>query len=529
MKKPKKFLSVILIITLCSSMLSGCGKDSSNNPKKNNNSETNDNIQSNNKQNNNTQNSEDNININQPENSNLPQMTTEEITLTYVHFDNEDLVEFLAEKFMSKYPNIKVNLKYHEADKKYNKALQSMISKGEVPDCFMILDDCDFALDNDLLKDMTTYWENDPENQNILPTINEAKMGYYGTDTKYATPMRFFPDVIYADMAVFKNQNVKMPPKDWTWDEMIQAIKDITSTNDGIYGFNQFHSLITYYPIASDPNCIGEFGWDGASFHMENWVIGVQQWLELVNGKYHAPYIDTDENEAWLGDRTAMAVNSGKIGFQLDTWESYLNLFNTADYRSKGIEMVPYTIPVVESSGSKNVFGVLDFGGISSKTQHSREAYELLKWMGWGIEGWKYKLEAYKNMLSSDGIPIYMQSMPCPITLDEDIWNDFRQSFYPTQNRTQNAIKDPKDNKELVTKKEDKKYGKYFDSFFEKCINVIPSGNTQIPGFAAFINEIYSDVEVSICKEGKKAADYIVYLEEKANKYNKQAMETIFG
>ena len=58
---------------------------------------------------------------------------------------------------------------------------------------------------------MTEYWENDPENDNILPTINECKIGYYGTDSKWATPIKFFPDAVYLDMTVFENLNLDMP------------------------------------------------------------------------------------------------------------------------------------------------------------------------------------------------------------------------------------------------------------------------------------------------------------------------------
>ena len=42
----------------------------------------------------------------------LPEMTTDEIELTYMNFDNKVLTEYLAEKFMEKYPNIKVNVIY---------------------------------------------------------------------------------------------------------------------------------------------------------------------------------------------------------------------------------------------------------------------------------------------------------------------------------------------------------------------------------------------------------------------------------
>lgn len=510
----KRFISTILSSILLVSMLSGCGvKDNSGtttDTSTDTQTTTEDTAEETVKET-----ADDTAEETTEEVSALPEMTTEDITLTYVHFDNEPLVDYLAEKFMEKYPNITVETAYYPADGEYNNTLLNMVNNGETPDVMMILGNCDFALYNQLLGDMTEYWENDPENENILPTINEAKIGYYGTDMKLASPMKFFPDAIYADMAVFEKLNVEMPPTDWTWDEMVQSFKDVTSPSDGIYGFNQFHSIVTYYPVAADPNAIGEFGWDGTSFNMGNWATGVNTWAELVNGKFHAPFFDTDENEAWLGDRLAWAGSSGKLGYQVDAWWTYLNLFDTEEWIDKGIEFVPYTTPTVEGSGSENVFGVLDMGGISSGTEYPREAYELLKWMGWSAEGWTHKLEAYNTLTSADGIELYRQSMPLPITLDETIWDGIKE-FYPSAT------------KENPTEA-DLKYGPYFDDFFEKCIRVIPFGDTQIPGFVNFINEAYAGVEDAVRLEGKNAADYVTELEEKANQYNQDAMSTAFG
>lgn len=449
----------------------------------------------------------------------LPPMTTENIELTYMNFDNKVLTEYLAEKFTEKYPNIKVNVIYEVAGADYNNSLLNLVNIGETPDCFMILGNCDFALSNNLLGDMTEYWENDPENDNILPSINGARLGYYGTNQKLGTPMKFFPDALYADMAVFEKLNVPMPPVDWTWDEMIQAFKDVTSPDEGIYGFNQFHSIVTYYPVASDPNCIGEFGWNGKEFDLTNWAKGVNDLADLMKGKYRAPINDDNgEITAWLG-ANEWAGYSGKIGFQIDAFWTYLNLFDTDDYRNKGIEFVPYATPSVEGTNAKYKFGVLDFGGISSGTDHPREAYELLKFMGWGLDGWKAKMEAYKTLTDEEagGIEIWKQSMPAPLTMDEGIWTDYQTTFFPT-------LKKP----EGEQTEKDKKYGMYFDGYFDQVRQgVVPFGDCQIPGFAGFVSGEgpYAGVEDSVFRGEKNASDWVTELTEKANEYNRQAME----
>lgn len=150
----------------------------------------------------------------------LPEMTTDEITLTYMHFDSEQLVNRVADAFMAKYPNIKVEAQAFSTDG-YNDTLLNLVQSGQTPDCFMILGNCDFALSNALLGDMTPYWEADPENQNILPSINSARLGYYGTDKKLATPIKFFPDAIYCDLNVFETLNVDVPSTNWTWLSLI--------------------------------------------------------------------------------------------------------------------------------------------------------------------------------------------------------------------------------------------------------------------------------------------------------------------
>lgn len=447
----------------------------------------------------------------------LPEMTTEEIELTYMNFDNEVLTKYLAEKFTEKYPNIKVNIIYVAAGEEYNDTLLNLVNTRKTPDCFMILGNCDFALSNSLLGDMTEYWENDPENDNILPSINGAKLGYYGTNQKLSTPMKFFPDALYADMAVFEKLNVAMPPTDWTWDEMVQAFKDVTSPDEGIYGFNQFHSIVTYYPVAADPNCIGEFGWNGKEFDLTNWAVGVNTLGDLMKGKYRAPINDDNgEITAWLGSNE-WAGFSGKIGFQIDAFWTYLNLFDTDEYRAKGIEFVSYATPSVEGSNAKYKFGVLDFGGISSGTKYPREAYELLKFMGWGLEGWQAKMEAYKTLTDPavDDTPIWKQSMPAPLTMDEAIWTDYQTTFFPSLKDTEQDEKD-------------QKYGKYFDDYFDQVKQgVVPFGDCQIPGFAGFVGAEgpYAGVEDSVFNGEKNASDWVAELTEKANEYNRQAME----
>ncbi|MDF2800099.1 MAG: transporter periplasmic subunit [Anaerocolumna sp.] len=432
----------------------------------------------------------------------LPPMTTEEITLTYVSWENEVLTKYLADQFMKKYPNIKVEVVTLALDG-YNDSLLNLVATGQMPDAFWILGECDFAIQNDLLGDMTEFWENDPEADNVLTTINEGKFGYYGTDKKWATPVKFFPEVVYANKTVFEQLNVEMPLTDWTWEDMTASIKQMTVPEQGIYGFNQYRTMVTWYPVASSDTVWGEFGWDGTKFDMTNWADGLNQQAELINGKYHAPAFDSDEAEAAFGDRTMWAGYSGKIAYQFDAWWTFNNLFATQEYLDLGLVYVPYSVPKANGTTSSHSMGTLDFGGISSATEHPREAYELLKFMNWNEEGWLAKIEAYSTLTNADGKPLSMDALP--ITLSQTVWDKVR-TFFPGADDTYGR-------------------GPFFDAFLENCKEPIPYGGTVIPGFATFIAESYAGAEDSVMNGGVNAHDIAPDLTEKANAANAAAME----
>ncbi|MGL4337260.1 MAG: ABC transporter substrate-binding protein, partial [Turicibacter sp.] len=220
----------------------------------------------------------------------LTPMTTENITLTYASWDNAYMNEYLAQKFMEKYPNITVELV--ELDQgTWNEGLFNLASTGNLPDVFWYLGDVSASLDNKWLGDMTAYYNADLENANVPASLKEA--GVFG-DKRLSAPCKVLPFAIFLDKTVFEKLNVAMPSVDWTYSEMIELAKQMTVPEQSIFGMNQFTQLRTIAPIVNQDS-IGEFGWNGESFDLTEFAKAIEQEREFSRTKVFPPAFGSEE------------------------------------------------------------------------------------------------------------------------------------------------------------------------------------------------------------------------------------------
>ncbi|WP_088104068.1 ABC transporter substrate-binding protein [Halalkalibacter urbisdiaboli] len=436
------------------------------------------------------------------EESALPPMTTENITLKYASWANGELNKFMAEKFMEKYPNITVELVELEFDG-WNDHLTNLASTGQLPDVFWYLGNVDVPIKNGWLGDMTEYFENDPESDNILTTMKEP--GYFDGEKKLAAPANYYPFTIYLDENLFKKLNVDMPSADWTYSEMINLMQEMTVPEQGIFGYNTFTQLVTMAPIVNQ-DAYGEFGWDGENFDLtKDWADAINQHAQFVRSGVHAPFFDTDEAEAAFGDRLLWAASSGRLAMQLDAWWT-MGLFAEPEFVDKGIKWVPYTVPQGDNASTQHKPAFIDFGALSSATEHPREAYELLKFFGWGKEGWSAKLQAFETLKTEDGSLVFKHPDGLPLTQDQEIWDGLRALL-------------PQD--------------EYVTNFLERAKEPIPLGGSSLPGFQTFLDEVYlggeyGNVEQAIINGEVNPHDISQNLTDMINQYNDETMEELF-
>ena len=445
-------------------------------------------------------------------------MTKDKITLTYMHFDQDETVQYLANRFMEIYPNITVNAVYENVAT-YGDTLLTLISNGQTPDVIMY-SDADYALSNFLLSDISSFWDTDPETAQLASTINDAGIGTFQTSARYAVPVKFFPGGVYVDLNVLETLNVEVPTQNWTWSEMIDLIKKCTvlDSPDGMayYGMGYYNRLDSYYGIASSQDIIGEFGFDGTEFDLSAWAVGEQEFSDLKLGGYIAPSTETQKMEDWAGDWEAWCGATGHVALFSEAFWTFQGTWNTPAYHENfDLDIVPYVIPAVseEDAGSDHhAIATIDFGGLSTSCTYRREAYELLKFMSFGIDGWMTRIEAYsdESITNASGLALKYDVMPAPITTDAAVWDAYIDMYCAGM---------------------DDEHIAHWENYFASVLQPIPFGWTSIAGYWNFCDEYFNSIGIhDLVDNGTaQAADYVEEATRKANYYHAQAMLDYFG
>ena len=437
----------------------------------------------------------------------LPEMnTTDQIHLTYATWDDWEMADYLAAKFTEKYPNIEVEIVKIPIDG-YNDALLALASSGQLPDAYMYLSNVDMPTANGWLCDITEYWDNDPEADKFLSSIKES--GRLDGERVFVVAGEYLPMCVYIDKAVFDKLNVPMPDSNWTYEEMLALMKSMTRPEEGIYGYNSFFGIISFAPVSLNDS-ICEFGWDGSNYKFDGaWATALNTEAEFRRLGYRAMQ-GTEEWGAASGDIDMWPGASGRVAMQHDAWWTMNNIYTKSEAIEKGIEMIPYVLPRGANSKTDHKLAFLDYAAISSATDYPREAYEMLKFLTWGTDGWYERIEAFKTLTNEAGDKIYEVPNCLPLIDDDALWAEYRKLYPPAS---------------------------YYDDFFAHAKEPIGFGGTIIPGFVKFLNEIYQNgdyngypnVEDAVFNGAIDANDVAADLNKKGREYYEAALETFYS
>ncbi|MBE6727335.1 MAG: extracellular solute-binding protein [Ruminococcaceae bacterium] len=313
-----------------------------------------------------------------------------DITLYFAAWFNRDLQQHLADAFMETHSDVYVELVEIDQNS-WSSGLQNLASTGDLPDAFCTFD-LATATANGWTADITEYYDADPTTAKISEGLKVA--GVYN-GKRYGLVTEQYPCLVLINKTLFDDNDIAMPGYDWTIDEMYSLATKLTKPNEHQYGLgdNVLSYLRDVYNAAYTTDT-WQYGYDPDKgvFDTKYLAQGYSKGLELINNKI-AGVVSAEDMEAWYGDPDIWLPKTGKQAMQLD-WYWTIQTVKAKEYVDLGQEWVAYPFPVGTSGRVQTIVNV---GCVSETSDHPELAYELLKFMTFGEDGWKSRYEWYKG------------------------------------------------------------------------------------------------------------------------------------
>ncbi len=331
-----------------------------------------------------------------------------DITLRFAAWFDHDLQQHLANAFMKKHTDVYVELLEIDQNS-WSSGLQNLASTGDLPDAFCTFD-LATATANGWTADIGEYYDNDPTTAKISDGMKVA--GVYN-GIRYGLVTEQYPCVVLINKTLFEENDVALPGYDWTIDQMYDLATKLTKANEHQFGLgsNVLSYLRDVYNAAYTTDT-WQYGYNPEKgvFDTEYLAQGYSKGLELLNNKI-AGNPSAEELKEWFGDESIWLPKTGKQAMQLD-WYWTIETVKSDEYKKLGQEWLAYPFPVGTSGRIQTIVNV---GCVAETTEYPELAYELLKFMTFGEEGWQSRYEWYKE---SGNLPASV-----PIVNDEAVLN----------------------------------------------------------------------------------------------------------
>ncbi len=329
-------------------------------------------------------------------------------TLTFAAWFDADLQQYLADKFMETHDDVYVELIPIDQNS-WSTGLQNLASTGDLPDAFCTFD-LATATANSWTMDIGEYYDADPTTQKISDGLKVA--GVYN-NKRYGLVTEQYPCVVLINKTLFEENNIALPGYDWTIDQMYDLANKLTKVNEHQYGLGS--NVLSYLKDVYDAAYTTDnwqYGFDPTKgiFGTKYLAQGYSKGLELLNNNI-AGNPSAEDKEAWYGDPDIWLPKTGKQAMQLD-WYWTIETVKSKEYKSLGQDWLVYPFPV---GTSKRVQTIVNVGCVAETCANPELAYELLKFMTFGEDGWKARVEWYK---ANNKLPASV-----PIVKDDEILN----------------------------------------------------------------------------------------------------------
>lgn len=279
----------------------------------------------------------------------------------------------------------------------YDGTITSMAAQNQLPDVFM-LSNLTFGLESEYLMDITQFASADPEWKNIPAPVEEAVHIAGGI---YAVPFAMFMSGYVINEALLDENNLDTLPVSPTWEQflaMITALKNPGGAT-GTMGINTVSSLIDWYPAAVDPT-LGYFTWDGEKYNLNSDAFkeAMEAAKTLFSGQFAYDGL-SEETITEMGYTDYVQMwNAGRLGAR---WAISYEIPDIVQASSMALTDMRF---IATPGGRTPIVG--DYIGISKTCANPQAAYELAKFMSFGIDGINQRLTEDKTGYEYNSLPL---------------------------------------------------------------------------------------------------------------------------
>ena len=336
-----------------------------------------------------------------------------------------------------------------ERESDWDSFLNAQAAIKEMPDVFQI-DNVVKAILNDWATDVSEIANSDEEFNKIPLDIREAA-AY--NNKLFALPQAMFYFGYFINRTLI-SQNVTSNDDIPTYGVSYEKLLEIASKSskaavqggDGIIGIDGMNEL-SYWLAAQYDDSLGWYTYNEDGYHLDSDAFKLAIYeqkkyftepasyasyvLESANARFLITEDESQNPQTMYGDGVLFTT-----GHQAIKWEGSYNLRNwlaaTEDPESEmpglfqaDIDFIGTPSVTVDGKTNHRVPVVLDYIAIGKGTKHLEEAYDFAKWMSFGIDGYKKRLEIAREHPKSGAINF------APIVQDEDLLTEYFE-LYPT-------------------------------------------------------------------------------------------------
>jgi multiple sugar transport system substrate-binding protein len=308
----------------------------------------------------------------------------EAVTIKYANWnlgteEEMNLERLMIQAFEEEHPNINIEIDESIDPADWNGSLAAAASAGNMPDVFMLAQ-VPPAVANDWLLDLNDVTANDEDYANISEVVKES-VTYNGKTVALPVAQHFQGFFVNKDL--YNKSNLDYPEYGFDIDGFTSAVKSITDVNNGVVGLNNPFGIPDFYPSSVNEN-LGYFTYNDGKYELDSkeFISGINYTSSLINGGYTYATLTDEQKANFNGEDGNQVWQQSGIGLWWDGTWAVANFGETVDFEWDFVG-VPGGRPIV----------INDFMGISKSTENAEEAYEFVKYMSFGKEGFLKRLE----------------------------------------------------------------------------------------------------------------------------------------